>query len=459
MASCSLQAGWEKRVKFPWRELLYESWQLGPSVIELYLEILRHQRIAAGAIRRMQARRLARVIRYARRDAPYYRSAFPDGSESPATDAFTDLSRFPIIDRSILADHWTEFRARNATRYTPRSRRTGGTFGRPIQVLLDRRTRALRMAYDLVRMQWAGWTTGDRTAVLTAPLGYFGGGEIDFDTLYAIDLPRKMLLLNPGHLDEQRLRDLSRLVGEYRPDSLRGFPSTLVLLARFMDAEKIKVRPRSVMTGGELILDWQRQFLEDAFGCTVFDRYGMWESVAAASQCEEGGYHVLPGLGYVEILRNGHPCGPGEAGELVGTHLVNHSMPLIRYNMHDVAAWTGKRCACGRETPTLSVIGGRGRDLLVTRNGYAVVPAGLLTRIVPSLPIEKLQFYQEKKGEVLVRIVRGRGCTQEHTQMLLHEIERYLGDSVKVSWEYVEDIPRTSSGKYQFVISRVPLEL
>ncbi|MGB4782487.1 MAG: phenylacetate--CoA ligase family protein, partial [Candidatus Methylomirabilis sp.] len=70
-----------------------------------------------------------------------------------------------------------------------------------------------------------------------------------------------------------------------------------------------------------------------------------------------------------------------------------------------------------------------------------------------------LQFYQEKKGDGVVRIVRGRGYTPEHTQMLLHEIERHLGDSVKVSWEYVEDIPRASSGKYQFVISHVPLEL
>jgi phenylacetate-CoA ligase len=446
-------------VKFPWRELLYESWQLGPWVVESYLEILRHQRMAARTVRRIQERRLARVIRKARRDIPYYRSARSERSESSRIDAFTDLGRFPIIDRSIVADHWTEFRTRGRTRYAPRSRRTGGTFGRPLQVLLDRRTRALRMAYDLVRMQWAGWTTGDRTAVLTTPLGYFGGGEIDFDTLYAIDLPRKTLLLNPGHLDEQRLRDLSRLVGEYRPDSLRGFPSTLVLLARSLASEKIKVRPRSVMTGGELILDWQRRFLEDAFGCTVFDRYGMWESVAAASQCEQGSYHVLPNLGYVEILRNGRPCGPGEAGELVGTHLVNHSMPLIRYNMHDVVAWTGQLCPCGRGTPTLSIIGGRGRDLLVTRSGYAVVPAGLLTRIVPSLPIEKLQFYQEKKGEVLVRIVRGRGCTPEHTRILRDEIGRLLGDAVTVSWEYVEDIPRTSAGKYQFVISHVPLEL
>jgi hypothetical protein len=43
--------------------------------------------------------------------------------------------------------------------------------------------------------------------------------------------------------------------------------------------------------------------------------------------------------------------------------------------------------------------------------------------------------------------------------MLLSELEKELGDSMTFSWEYVEDIPRGPSGKYQFVTSRVPPEL
>ncbi|MBZ0159565.1 MAG: hypothetical protein K8G79_05450, partial [bacterium] len=85
-------------MKVPWRELLYESWQLGPWVVESYLEILRHQRMAAGTLHRMQGRRLARVIRYAWRDVPYYRSVLPEHSESSGGGALTDLGRFPIID-------------------------------------------------------------------------------------------------------------------------------------------------------------------------------------------------------------------------------------------------------------------------------------------------------------------------------------------------------------------------
>jgi len=70
-----------------------------------------------------------------------------------------------------------------------------------------------------------------------------------------------------------------------------------------------------------------------------------------------------------------------------------------------------------------------------------------------------LQFYQEKKGEALIRIVRRSGYRPEHTRMLLDELTKEVGDSMAFSWEYVDDIPRGPSGKYQFVISHVQLEL
>ena len=449
----------EHGMHIPWRNLLQHALSRGPGVVAAYLEILRHQWLPQQEIRRLQERRLARVIRHACREVSFYQRPVPEELCRGGPDVFTGLSRFPIVDRDILADCRDQLVARDAARYTPRPRRTSGTMGKPVEVLLDRRTRALSAAFTLMRMGWAGWRPGDRTVIFNVPLGYFGGGKIDFETSYTLDASRKTLILNAARLDDERLRQFSRLVGEYRPDILRGFPSTLTLLARFLNVEKIKILPRAVMTGGELVLDWQRRFLEEAFRCAVFDYYGMWECVAAAVQCDRGGYHLVPDCGYVEILRNGRPCGPGEAGELVGTQLRNYSMPLIRYNMHDVVAWTGHLCPCGRQAPTLSIIGGRGRDLLATRSGYSVIQAGLPARFEAPLPIEKLQFYQEKKGEALIRIVRGRGYTAEHTQMLLSELEKELGDSVTFSWEYVDDIPRGPSGKYQFVISHVPLDL
>jgi hypothetical protein len=39
------------------------------------------------------------------------------------------------------------------------------------------------------------------------------------------------------------------------------------------------------------------------------------------------------------------------------------------------------------------------------------------------------------------------------------QVDRMLDGAVRLRWEYVEDIPRTSSGKYLCVVCHVPREL
>ena len=153
----------------------------------------------------------------------------------------------------------------------------------------------------------------------------------------------------------------------------------------------------------------------------------MWEMVAFAPQCGRGSCHLIPELSYVEVLRNGRPCQPGEVGEIVGTHLDNYAMPLIRYNMNDLATPVGSPCECGRTLGSIRLIGGKGRNLVVTPRGYVVLPAGHVTaKLDPPVRIEKLQFYQEHKEELLVRIVRGNGHTEDDTRRLLAQVDRML---------------------------------
>jgi phenylacetate-coenzyme A ligase PaaK-like adenylate-forming protein len=70
-------------------------------------------------------------------------------------------------------------------------------------------------------------------------------------------------------------------------------------------------------------------------------------------------------------------------------------MPLIRHNMNDLASAGPSPCRCGRNTQPLSLIGGRGGDILVTPRGYGVLGnMTIAAKIDPQPPIEKLQFYQ-----------------------------------------------------------------
>lgn len=39
------------------------------------------------------------------------------------------------------------------------------------------------------------------------------------------------------------------------------------------------------------------------------------------------------------------------------------------------------------------------------------------------------------------------------------EVDRMLDGAVRLRWEYVEDIPRTPSDKYPYVVCHAPLEI
>jgi phenylacetate-CoA ligase len=449
----------EEWMNAPWPELIRRARESGPQFVLRYLKMLRRQWLPKEQIRRYQEQRLERILRHALEQVPAYMEVPGIKTSAVRGRGFRALEHFRLLDRSTLMERREQFVARNAGRYSPKLRRTGGTTGKPVSLYLDGRTRALWNMMVLLRMQWAGSRPGDRTCVFGLSYGDLPG-SVSVETPYVLDRSRRELFINGARLDDRRLREFARLVVSFRPHLLRGIPSLLVLLARAITTQHMSLRLRAVLTGGELLSDEQRGYLEETFACKVFDHYNMWEMVAFAPQCGRGSYHLIPELSYVEVLRNGQPCQPGEVGEIVGTHLDNYAMPLVRYNMNDLATPVGSPCECGRTLESIRLIGGKGRDLVVTPRGYVVLPAGQVTaKLDPPVRIEKLQFYQEHKEELLVRIVRGNGHTEDDTRRLLAQVDRMLEGAVRLRWEYVEDIPRTPSGKYPYVVCHVPLEL
>src|SRR5260370_23422080 len=65
------------------------------------------------------------------------------------------------------------------------------------------------------------------------------------------------------------------------------------------------------------------------------------------------------------------PARPGESGSVIVTDLTNRAMPIIRYQVGDVAAMTDRVCSCGRGLPLLERLEGREAD-------YVLTPAGEL---------------------------------------------------------------------------------
>ncbi|NMA10746.1 MAG: phenylacetate--CoA ligase family protein, partial [Methanomicrobiales archaeon] len=196
-------------------------------------------------------------------------------------------------------------------------------------------------------------------------------------------------------------------------------------------------------------------------GCRVFSWYGNSEQTVLAGECEESThYHIFPEYGIVELIgRDGQPVrGPGAMGEVITTNLTNLVCPLIRYRTMDVAVLGGGSCTCGRSYPMLERVEGRLQEFIVTKNRRFVSMTAVNMHSDIFDNVAQFQFHQEKEGETLLRIVKKSGYGDRDTERILRELDRKFDGDVDVTIRFVDEIPRTRRGKYQFLIQELPLD-
>jgi phenylacetate-CoA ligase len=91
--------------------------------------------------------------------------------------------------------------------------------------------------------------------------------------------------------------------------------------------------------------------IQRAWGCQVFEHYGMTEmGLGGGVDCEaHSGYHLREADLYFEIVDagTGEPVPTGQLGEIVFTTLTRRGMPFIRYRTGDVSRFLPGDCECG----------------------------------------------------------------------------------------------------------------
>jgi phenylacetate-CoA ligase len=165
---------------------------------------------------------------------------------------------------------------------------------------------------------------------------------------------------------------LQRIVGglnDYQPDVLHGYASYLALLADEQRAGRLRIAPRLVTSGSELLTADMARRVKAAFGVAAFDFYSVTEGLWAAQCTEHAGFHHFEELSIVEnVDADNRPVPLGQLGaRLLLTNLTNRVQPLIRYEIPDVVTVDSEPCPCGRTLMRLGAVHGRNDDLLSLR--------------------------------------------------------------------------------------------
>lgn len=156
---------------------------------------------------------------------------------------------------------------------------------------------------------------------------------------------------------------------------LVGIPTQVLSLARYKDSKggSVCLSLRSVLLSTDYVPQAIVQEVERAWGCKVFNHYGMTEmGLGGGIECEGFcGYHLREADLYLEIIDpiSGLPVLDGQLGEVVFTTLTRSAMPLIRYRTGDMSRFMPGRCACNTVLKRLELIKSRDRVYL-TQTDY-----------------------------------------------------------------------------------------
>lgn len=169
-----------------------------------------------------------------------------------------------------------------------------------------------------------------------------------------------------------------------------GYPSTLIIWAKYLKSNKTALPMKAVLTSSETLFPVQRDTIEHSFQCKVYDFYGMAERVVFASECEYHNSHLNLDYGITEILDVDKKTVPaGMIGRIVATSLWNYGMPLIRYVTSDTTAISDRKCSCGRIFPIMEKVTTKDEDIVTTPDGRLISSSVLTHPFKPMHNIEE----------------------------------------------------------------------
>jgi len=421
---------------------------------------LERERWPWEVLQEYQHGQLERLIRHAYESVPFYRRILDERGLTPRDfRSAHDLHKLPLLTREDVRKNIS---ALISTRYrlgTLSVGRTSGTTGSPLQFYWDREMTFMNNVVDWRQKATAGLRYGQPHAVL------FGRMIVPVSQrkppFWRMNYLHNQLWLSTFHISTENLEFYLRKLRSFRPRVLEGYPSTVQMLAQFLDQRGERLPLGAVLTTSETLRADQRELIERVFECRVFDFYGLAERVIFATECEKHeGHHVNLDYGIMEITNDtGEPVAEGELGWIVGTSLHNLGMPFLRYQTGDVTRLRMHRCSCGRTFPVMDDVTTKAEDIIVTKDGRFISPSVLTHPFKPLQGIAMSQIIQEDRDHLTVKIVRAAGFRDEQGETLVRGLQERLGEEMRIRLEFVDEIPRSGNGKFKWVVSKVPFTI
>lgn len=206
---------------------------------------------------------------------------------------------------------------------------------------------------------------------------------------------RSLSLLKRKNMPETFEVALNEMKCDRSYNCLAGPPTTIVDFIEYAESKNINLNHCKVVTSAEQVYPQMREFFKRR-GIFHRDYYHSPDGGLCAYECSFGNYHFNHIRSFVETINI------NSEHYVCGTTFYNNVMPFIRYiNYDSIAPLQKGACGCGRSGFYASSINGRQGERLVDRMGCLIPPAVLYANMSSLTGLGIWKIVQNNEGTIL----------------------------------------------------------
>lgn len=315
-------------------------------LFDLYL-LKNNTKKSPEQIKKMQERKLRKILEYAYRNSVYYRRKFEACGITENNISNVPLERFPTTNKKQLLENFDELvtvpdlkqdelrrfdEEISADRKPFKGRyhvvHSSGSTGKPGYFVYDKQAwnsmllGIIRAAmWDMTMPQILRFLAkGPRIVYIAATDGRYGGAMAVGDGIDGLRASQLFLDIKTP------LSEWVGRINEFKPNMIIGYPSAIKILGELAENSGIDLNIFRIISCGEPLGAGLRNYLENVFDTDVINFYGASESLALGVESRpEEGMILFDDMNVIEV-RNGN---------MYLTSLYNFAQPLIRYRLTD----------------------------------------------------------------------------------------------------------------------------
>lgn len=422
-----------------------------------YREISGAPYLPVDELERMRRERLGSLLEYCGAKVPFYRRLFAERGFDPAgVDDVRKLAEHGIsLSKDDIRAHGSDLISEDYTRDQLVRNYTSGTTGMPVDLYKTVDEWCLRMAIKLRSEEWIGMPLGTPAARIWGRKPNMGPWARARHQLYWNF--QNFLFLSAHDLREEVLLRYVRWMKLYGARFIEGYINPIDLIAGLIERDGLEPpRLDGIVVGGQRLEDYQKEKIEGAFRCPVYNRYGCSEVTNISCECKrQEGQHVNYDTLWVEVVDGNDRPVVGEPGEVVVTDLMNRSMPYLRYRTRDQAVMSDRKCSCGRNFPMLEKVIGKTIEHVITApDGFKCDTKFIQWGLYDVPGIYRFQVVDRSGGDMLMKVIADGTVAREKIVEGIGEAFSELREhGIGFTVDFVDEIPLTDSGKMMYFVS------